>query len=252
MRVLLAEDDAQVARFIRRGLREEQYAVDVAADGEEALFLAQTGEYDLILLDWMLPKRNGIDVLRTLRAQSITAPVLVLTGRGEVSNKVEGLDAGADDYLTKPFRFEELLARVRALLRRRGDLVPTLLRVGDLELDGLRHRVERSGREISLTNREYALLDYLMRHAGEVVTRTSLSEHVWEQSFDPLSNVIDVHVARLRRKIDDGFPQRLLQTVRGKGYAIRLPDGEAAADPAAEAARAQTYETPIGIAATGS
>jgi DNA-binding response OmpR family regulator len=249
MRVLLAEDDAQVARFIRRGLREEQYAVDVAADGEEALFLAQTGEYDLILLDWMLPKRNGIDVLRTLRAQSVTAPVLVLTGRGEVTHKVEGLDAGADDYLTKPFRFEELLARVRALLRRRGDLVPTLLRVGDLELDGLRHRVERSGREISLTNREYALLDYLMRHAGEVVTRTQLSEHVWEQSFDPLSNVIDVHVARLRRKIDDGFPQRLLQTVRGKGYAIRLPDGEPSETAAAPA---HSFMPPIGVAATPS
>jgi DNA-binding response OmpR family regulator len=249
MRVLLAEDDAQVARFIRRGLREEQYAVDVAADGEEALFLAQTGEYDLILLDWMLPKRNGIDVLRTLRAQSVTAPVLVLTGRGEVTHKVEGLDAGADDYLTKPFRFEELLARVRALLRRRGDLVPTLLRVGDLELDGLRHRVERSGREIALTNREYALLDYLMRHAGEVVTRTALSEHVWEQSFDPLSNVIDVHVARLRRKIDDGFPQRLLQTVRGKGYAIRLPDGEASD---ATPAPARTFMPPIGVAAAPS
>jgi DNA-binding response OmpR family regulator len=249
MRVLLAEDDAQVARFIRRGLREEQYAVDVAADGEEALFLAQTGEYDLILLDWMLPKRNGIDVLRTLRAQAVTAPVLVLTGRGEVSHKVEGLDAGADDYLTKPFRFEELLARVRALLRRRGDLVPTLLRVGDLELDGLRHRVERSGREISLTNREYALLDYLMRHAGEVVTRTSLSEHVWEQSFDPLSNVIDVHVARLRRKIDDGFPQRLLHTVRGKGYAIRLPDGETAESTPAHA---RPFMPPIGIAASPS
>jgi DNA-binding response OmpR family regulator len=250
MRVLLAEDDAQVARFIRRGLREEQYAVDVAADGEEALFLAQTGEYDLILLDWMLPKRNGIDVLRTLRAQNVTAPVLVLTGRGEVSHKVEGLDAGADDYLTKPFRFEELLARVRALLRRRGDLVPTLLRVGDLELDGLRHRVERSGREISLTNREYALLDYLMRHAGEVVTRTSLSEHVWEQSFDPLSNVIDVHVARLRRKIDDGFPQRLLQTVRGKGYAIRLPDGAETSEPAPTPAHA--FMPPIGVAAAPS
>jgi DNA-binding response OmpR family regulator len=220
MRILLAEDDVQVARFIRRGLREEQYAVDVAPDGEEALFMAQTGEYDLILLDWLLPKRDGIDVLRALRSQGVTVPILVLTGRGELRDKVEGLDAGADDYLTKPFRFEELLARVRALLRRRGDLVPTLLRVADLELDGLRHRVERGGREIPLTNREYALLDHLMRHAGEVVTRTALSEHVWEQSFDPLSNVIDVHVARLRRKIDDGFALRLLRTVRGKGYVL--------------------------------
>jgi DNA-binding response OmpR family regulator len=217
----VVEDDASVARSIGRQLREAQYIVDVAPDGEDALFRAPSGEYDLILLDWLLPKRSGIDVLRTLRSQGVTAPVLVLTGRDDLRDKVEGLDAGADDYVTKPFRVEEIMARARALLRRRGDLVPTLLRVADLELDGLRHRVQRAGRDIALTNREYALLEYLMRHADEVVTRTSLSEHVWEQSFDPLSNVIDVHVARLRRKIDDGFPVRLLQTVRGKGYILR-------------------------------
>jgi DNA-binding response OmpR family regulator len=233
----LVEDDEQVARFIRRGLREAQYAVDMAGDGEEALFLAQTGEYDLIMLDWSLPKRSGIDVLRTLRAQGTTAPVLLLTAHDDLRDKVEALDAGADDYVTKPFRFEEILARVRALLRRRGDLIPTLLRVGDLELDGLRHTVQRAGREIDLTNREYSLLEYLMRHAGEVVTRTALSEHVWEQSFDPLSNVIDVHVARLRRKIDDGFATQLLHTVRGKGYALRAADGEPGATPSAPSSR---------------
>jgi DNA-binding response OmpR family regulator len=228
----VVEDDAGVARSIGRQLRDAQYTVDTAPDGEEALFLAPSGEYDLILLDLLLPKRNGIDVLRTLRSQGVTAPVLVLTGRDDLRDKVEGLDAGADDYVTKPFRVEEIMARARALLRRRGDLVPTLLRVADLELDGLRHRVQRAGRAIALTNREYALLEYLMRHADEVVTRTALSEHVWEQSFDPLSNVIDVHVARLRRKIDDGFPVRLLQTVRGKGYILR-GDQTVPAQPAA-------------------
>lgn len=223
MRILLVEDDARVASFIRRGLREEQYTVDVAKDGEEALFLAQTGEYDLIILDLMLPKRGGLDVLRTLRTDRVAVPILILTAKDELSDKITGLNAGADDYLTKPFGFEELLARVRALLRRRGDLVPTMLRLADLEMDTLRHRVSRGQRAIELTSREYALLEFFLRHADRVVTRTMLAEHVWEHDFDPLSNVIDVHIARLRRKIDDGFSPKLLHTMRGKGYLLQAP-----------------------------
>ena len=223
MRILLVEDDVRVASFIRRGLREEQYTVDLARDGEEALFLAQTGEYDLIVLDLMLPKRSGLDVLKTLRTDQVAVPILILTAKDELGEKVKGLDAGADDYLTKPFGFGELLARIRALLRRRGDLVPTVLRAADLELDTLRHRATRRGKPLTLTNREYALLEFLLRHSNELVTRTMLAEHVWEHDFDPLSNVIDVHIARLRRKIDDDFPQKLLHTVRGRGYILQLP-----------------------------
>ena len=221
MRILLVEDDARVASFIRRGLREEHYTVDVARDGEQALFLARTGEYDLCILDLLIPKHSGLDVLRTLRAEHVTIPILILTAKDEPRDKVSGLDAGADDYLTKPFAFAELLARVRALLRRRGDLVQTTLRAGDLELDTLRHQATRGGRQLILTNREYALLQYLMRHVNEVVTRTMLAEHVWEHDFDPLSNVIDVHIARLRQKIDGGFPRKLLHTIRGQGYMIQ-------------------------------
>ncbi len=221
MRILLVEDDARVAGFIRRGLREEQYTVDVAGDGEQALFLAQTGAYDLVILDWLLPKRNGLEVLRTLRAERIAVPVLILTAKDELQDKVTGLDAGADDYLTKPFKFDELLARVRALLRRRGGVVPTVLRVADLELDVLRHRVTRGDRALELTSREYAILEFLLRHQGQVVSRTMLAEHVWQHDFDTLSNVIDVHVARLRRKIDGGSSSKLLQTVRGSGYCLR-------------------------------
>jgi len=224
MRILIAEDDSRVASFIRRGLREENYAVDAAVDGEEALFLAQTNEYDLIILDLLLPKRSGLDVLRTLRSDRAGVPVLILTAKDELQDKVAGLNAGADDYLTKPFGFEELLARVRALLRRRHDFVPTILRAVDLELDPSRHRASRGGRLLELTNREYAVLEFFLRHPNQVVTRTMLAEHVWEQDFDPISNVIDVHVARLRRKLDDGFPQKLIETVRGRGYMLRLPE----------------------------
>ncbi len=224
MRILLVEDDARVASFIRRGLREENYAVDLAKDGEEALFMAQTNEYDLVILDLLLPKKCGLEVLRTLREERVNIPVLILTAKDEMEDKVRGLDAGADDYLTKPFGFEELLARVRALIRRRGDLTPTVLKAADLELDALRHRARRSGRELDLTNRELALLEFLLRHPNRVVTRTMLAEHVWEQDFDSLSNVIDVHIARLRQKIDKGFSPKLLQTVRGRGYLLQVPD----------------------------
>ena len=224
MRILVVEDDARVASFIRRGLREEQYTVDVAKDGEEGLFLAQTGEYDLVVLDLLLPGRSGLDVLRAVRAERMTVPILILTAKDEMEDKVKGLNAGADDYLTKPFGFDELLARARALLRRRGDMIPSVLRVADLELDTLRHRATRGGRELDLTNREYALLEFLMRHPDRVVTRTMLAEHVWEHDFDPISNVIDVHIARLRNKIDDGVSPKLLQTIRGQGYRLGESD----------------------------
>lgn len=227
---MLIEDDARVASFIRRGLKEaEGYAVDVVGDGETALFQAQTESYDLIILDLLLPKRSGMEVLTALRADKLTTPVLILTAKDDLQDKVKGLEAGADDYLTKPFGFEELLARVRALLRRRGSLTPTVLRVGNLEMDTLQHRVTRTGRDIPLTTREYALLEYLLRHANEVVSRTMLSEHVWEHDFDSFSNVIDVHIARLRRKIDEGFSPPLLQTIRGRGYSLQDPNAHAAA-----------------------
>jgi DNA-binding response OmpR family regulator len=224
MRILLVEDDSRVASFIRRGLRDERYTVDVAKDGEQALFLAQTGEYDLVILDVMLPKRDGLDVLRRLRADRMAMPVLILTAKDELQDKVVGLNAGADDYLTKPFGFDELLARLRALLRRRGDLIPTVLRAADLELDVVRHRATRAGKPLILTNREFSLLEFLLRHQNQIVTRTMLAEHVWEHDFDPMSNVIDVHIARLRRKIDEGFSPKLLETIRGSGYILKAPE----------------------------
>lgn len=226
MRILLIEDDARVASFVRRGLREEQYAVDIAVDGEQALFEAQTNPYDLIILDLMLPKKDGIEVLKTLRASQNHTPVLVLTAKDKMKDKVEGLNAGADDYLTKPFGFEELLARVRVLLRRRGSMLPTTLSAGDLSMDTLKHRVKRGGKDIPLTNREYALLEYFLRQPNQVITRTMLSEHVWETNFDSFSNVIDVHIARLRQKIDEGSEQNLIQTLRGKGYMLQIPEIE--------------------------
>lgn len=223
MRILLVEDDTRIASFIRRGLREERYTVDVAADGEQGLFLAQTNDYDLLILDVMLPKRSGVEVLRALRAEQVTTPILLLTAKRKPDERVAGLDAGADDYLTKPFDFDELLARVRALLRRRGDLIPTVLRASDLEMDTLRHRITRAGRELVLTNREYALLEFLLRHQNQVVTRTMLAEHVWEHDFDPFSNVINVCLARLREKLDGPGATPLLQTIRGQGYMLQDP-----------------------------
>ncbi len=226
MKILLVEDDSRVASFIRRGLREENYAVDLAKDGEEAVFMAQTGEYDLIVLDHMLPKKNGLEVLESLRGEKNTVPVLMLTAKDGLEDKVKGLNAGADDYLTKPFSFDELLARARALLRRRGDMIPTVLKVGDLEMDTLRHAVTRKNKTLELTTREYALLEYFMRHADQVVTRTMLSENVWEHDFDTMSNVIDVHVARLRRKVNEGFKEGYIHTVRGRGYIMQEKQSE--------------------------
>ncbi len=224
MRILLVEDDVRVASFIRRGLKEENFTVDLVHDGEQAVFSAQDNDYDLMILDLMIPKQSGLEVLKILRSSGIDIPILILTAKDEIKDKVAGLNAGADDYLTKPFGFEELLARVRALLRRRGDLAPAVLKALDLEMDVLRRRVMRGKNELSLTNREYALLEFFLRHPNQVVTRTMLSEHVWEHDFDTFSNVIDVHIARLRRKIDEGFAPPLLQTVRGSGYMLHVPE----------------------------
>ena len=221
MRILLVEDDKKVASFIRKGLEEEGYAVDVAAEGEAGLFMGLDRLHDLIILDVMLPKKPGFQVLRELRQAKVATPVLMLTARDTVEDKVQGLDAGADDYLTKPFVFAELLARVRALLRRRAEARSPRLQVADLVLDPATRSVTRSGQSITLTNREFALLEYLMRNAGRVLTRTAITEHVWDYDFDSGTNVIDVYVNYLRKKIDAGHEPKLLHTVRGAGYVLR-------------------------------
>ncbi len=224
MRILVVEDERKVAKFIRQGLEEEGHAVEVAGDGTTALDLLLGGPpYDLIVLDLMLPGTDGLTVLRNLRERSIDTPVLVLTARDALPDRVRGLDLGADDYLTKPFAFEEFLARVRALLRRAAARRDPVLRVADLTLDPATRAVMRGRRRISLTTREHALLEYFMRNAGRVLTRPMIAEHVWGLDFDPESNIIDVYVGYLRRKIDaDGEP-RLLQTVRGAGYTLKDP-----------------------------
>jgi heavy metal response regulator len=221
MRILLVEDDKKVASFIRKGLEEEGYAVDVAAEGEAGLFMGLDRLHDLIILDVMLPKKPGFQVLRELRQAKVATPVLMLTARDTVEDKVQGLDAGADDYLTKPFVFAELLARVRALLRRRAETRSPRLQVADLVLDPATRSVTREGQPITLTNREFALLEYLMRNAGRVLTRTAITEHVWDYDFDSGTNVIDVYVNYLRKKIDAGHEPKLLHTVRGAGYVLR-------------------------------
>ena len=225
MRILIAEDDRKVASFIRQGLEEEGHAVEVAADGETALAVASNApHFDLVILDVMLPKRDGFSVLRALRAARVGTPVLMLTARDSVTDKVTGLNAGADDYLAKPFAFEELLARVRALLRRGTEQRAAVLRVADLTLDPLRRAATRGARRLTLTTREYALLEYFMRNAGHVLTRPMLAEHVWGLDFDSESNIVDVYVGYLRRKVDAPGEPRLLRTVRGAGYALRADD----------------------------
>lgn len=221
MRILLVEDEEKVASFIKRGLKEECYVVDVANNGENALFLAEVNTYDLILLDIMLPDKDGISVCRDLRGKKIAAPILMLTARDRIEDKISGLDSGADDYLTKPFSFDELLARIRALLRRKNTDRTTTLKLADLELDQLSHKVRRAGNEIILTSREYSLLEYLMLNANQIVTRTMISEHVWNEDFDSFTNVIDVYVNYLRNKIDKGFKKRLIHTIRGRGYILQ-------------------------------
>ena len=224
MRILVVEDERKVAKFIRQGLEEEGHAVEVAGDGKTALDLLLGGPpYDLVVLDLMLPGTDGLTVLRSLRERSIDTPVLVLTARDALPDRVRGLDLGADDYLTKPFAFDEFLARVRALLRRAAPRRDPVLRVADLTLDPATRAVTRGRRRITLTTREHALLEYFMRNAGRVLTRPMIAEHVWGLDFDPESNIIDVYVGYLRRKIDaDGEP-RLLQTVRGAGYTLKDP-----------------------------
>lgn len=222
MRLLIIEDDADAADYLVKAFREVGHVADHAADGEEGLALALEGGYDVLIVDRMLPKRDGLTLIGMLRAKQVDTPVLILSALGQVDDRVKGLRAGGDDYLPKPYSFSELLARIEVLARRRGGRnEDTVYRVGDLELDRLSHRVSRGDTEIVLQPREFRLLEYLMRHAGQVVTRTMLLENVWDYHFDPQTNVIDVHISRLRSKIDKGFTQPLLHTVRGAGYMLR-------------------------------
>jgi heavy metal response regulator len=222
MRILVVEDEKKVAGFIKQGLEEEGYAIDVAFDGREGLLMALDGVHDLIILDINLPKMDGLRVLQEFRNRQGKTPVLLLTVRAAIEDKVLGLDTGADDYLTKPFSFHELLARIRALLRRRVEAAPPLLQVADLTLDPARRIVSRGTERIELSTKEFALLDYFMRNAGRVLTRTMIAEHVWDYDFDPMSNIIDVYVNYLRKKIDTGREPKLIQTVRGVGYVLQV------------------------------
>ena len=222
MKLLIIEDDREAAAYISKGLSESGYVVDHADEGRSGLFMATTGTYDAIIVDRMLPGMDGLALVAALRAAEIRTPVLILSALGAVDDRVKGLRAGGDDYLVKPFAFAELLARIEALLRRGvGKTTTTNLKVGDLEMDLLTRTVRRGVQEIDLLPREFRLLEYLMRHAGQVVTRTMLLENVWDYHFDPQTNVIDVHVSRLRQKIDKGFARPLLHTVRGAGYCLR-------------------------------
>jgi heavy metal response regulator len=223
MRILVVDDDRRLCAVIKRGLLEEAYAVDLAYDGEEGAYLAEVNPYDLIILDIMLPNKDGIQVCRELRAKKVNTPILMLTAKDTVEDRVKGLDTGADDYLVKPFAFSELLARVRALLRREGMLKSPELRVGDLTLNTLTRQVWRGQRPVELTTKEYVILEYLMRHPNVVVTRTMIEEHAWDYDFDSLSNLVDVYIRRLRRKIDDEKDDGLIQTVRGAGYRLKAP-----------------------------
>jgi len=223
MRVLVAEDEPKVASFLQRGLTAEGYAVDVAADGPTALSSAVDAAYDVLIVDVMLPGMDGLTVVRTLRNRGLRAPVLLLTARDTLADKVVGLDSGADDYLTKPFAFEELLARVRALLRRSAPATPPVLTLADLRLDPVSREVTRSGRRIDLSPREYALLEFFLRRAGQVLSRAVIAQHVWGVDFDTFTNVIDVYVNYLRKKIDADFDPKLLHTVRGVGYVLKDP-----------------------------
>jgi two-component system, OmpR family, response regulator len=228
MRILTIEDDREAASYLVKAFREAGHVADHAADGLDGYAMAQGGDYDVLVVDRMLPKLDGLSLIRSLREQGIGTPVLILSALGHVDDRVKGLRAGGDDYLPKPYAFSELLARVEVLARRRAassSKEPTSYRVGDLELDRLSHRVSRGKREIVLQPREFRLLEYLMKHAGQVVTRTMLLEHVWDYHFDPQTNVIDVHVSRLRSKIDKGFEHPLIHTVRGAGYMVRDSGG---------------------------
>jgi len=221
MRILVIEDEKHIADFIRQGLKEEGYSVDVAYDGEKGYFLAETEEYDAILLDLMIPKIDGVTLCRKLRQDKVTTPIIMLTAKDSVNDKVAGLDSGAEDYLTKPFIFKELLARIRVLLRKNTSQLSHKLQAADLIMDVLTHKVTRGDKEIVLTAKEFSLLEYLMRNANLAVTRTAISEHVWDINFDTTTNLIDVHINALRRKIDSGHKNKLLHTIRGRGYTIK-------------------------------
>lgn len=221
MRILVVEDEKKVASFIKRGLEEEGFLVDVAYDGEEGRYMADTNPYDLILMDVMLPKKDGLTVVRELREKGMSAPVLCLTAKDTVDDIVSGLDSGSDDYLTKPFAFAELLARVRALLRRGGQDRGAEILFADLRLDPVAHKVWRSNKEIDLTAKEYALLEYFMRNPNQTLTRTMIAEHVWDYTFDSFTNIIDVYVNYLRKKVDKDFDKKLIHTVRGAGYVLK-------------------------------
>jgi heavy metal response regulator len=220
MRVLLVEDDLRIASFVVKGLQENAYAVDTATNGTDALYQASINDYDVIILDVMLPQKNGFEVCRELREKRIKTPVLMLTARDAVEDRIEGLDGGADDYLTKPFAFGELLARLRALLRRSTEIRPPKIVINDLEIDTTAQKVWRGGQEISLTTKEYALLEYLAREKGKVVGRAEIAEHVWDENFDAFSNLIDVYIKRLRSKMDENFGAQLIHTRRGAGYIL--------------------------------
>lgn len=221
MRILVIEDEKKVAGFIKKGMEEETYAVDVAVDGEEGLAMAEINQYDLIILDLMLPKIDGLEVLTRCREKKINTPILLLTAKDSVEDKVTGLNKGADDYLTKPFAFSELLARSRSLLRRGQGEAKTVLKLADLSLDMVSHKVNRNGEEVELTGKEYSLLEYFMRNQGKVLTRTMIAEHVWDYNFDTFTNVIDVYINHLRKKIDKDHPKKLLHTLRGVGYVLK-------------------------------
>lgn len=220
MRVLVVEDEASIADFLQRGLAEAGYAVDVAEDGEEAISWVEAAPYDLIVLDRMLPRRDGLSVCRELRGRGLRMPILMLTARDTVDDRVAGLDAGADDYLVKPFAFAEVLARLRALLRREPLSHAPILQIADLAIDTTARTVTRGSTPIVLTSKEYSLLEYMARHVNRVLTRDMIAEHVWDYSFDNITNVIDVHIRALRRKVDEPFEQKLIQTVRGVGYRL--------------------------------
>ncbi|HWN84027.1 MAG TPA: response regulator transcription factor [Vicinamibacterales bacterium] len=230
MRILVVEDEPIAAALLAKGLREHAYAVDIAADGRAALEQTGANDYDLLILDVLLPGINGLDLCERLRRDGVTAPVLMLTARGGPDQRVEGLDAGADDYLPKPYHFPELLARIRALLRRGPALASAVLSIDDLTIDTRARRVERAGRPIQLTTKEYALLEHLARRPGEVIGRADIAEHVWDDSFDPMSNLIEVYIQRLRRKIDDGHVVKLIRTQRGAGYTLDVSDAPDAED----------------------
>jgi len=224
MKILIVEDEKKMASFLERGLKEEHYAVDIAYDGEKGWEYAMTNEYDLLILDWMLPKMSGIELCHKFRKEGKITPVLILTARDSVEDKIKGLDQGADDYLTKPFSFEELLARIRALLRRPPHITDkTVLQCANLKLDLIKRQVWADEQEIVFSQKEFALLEFLMRHAGEVVSRTAIAEHVWDLHFDPLSNTIDVYINFLRKKIGETHSRTKIETIRGTGYRLACP-----------------------------